>query len=116
MADFVPETYLRHIANIRKVARSFGYAICTHGSLSRDIDLVAVPWVENVEPPKRLAEAICNLVSGHFSQALKPGYSEEGCPGRKPHGRLCWCINVGNGVYFDLSVIPPSNHINKEGQ
>jgi hypothetical protein len=42
----------------RVVARSKGYALAVHGSLARDIDLVAVPWVEEAASAAELAEAV----------------------------------------------------------
>lgn len=108
MADMASYYYHQHIGNIRKLAKEYGYAIGVHGSKSRDIDLIAVPWVESVQSPMKLAEAICELVGGTFSQSLQPGFSEKGCPGKKPHGRLGWCINFGDGVYIDLAIIPPT--------
>jgi hypothetical protein len=35
------------IEPLRAVARSLGYALTVHGSLVRDIDLVAVPWTSD---------------------------------------------------------------------
>ena len=32
------------ITKIRQIARKHGWAIGVHGSLKRDIDLIAVPW------------------------------------------------------------------------
>ena len=33
-------------------------------------------------------------------------YHLKGCPGMKPHGRLCWSFHLGGGPYIDLSVMP----------
>jgi hypothetical protein len=40
------------------VARRHGYALAVHGSLARDIDLVAIPWIVEADEPEILAEAI----------------------------------------------------------
>lgn len=34
------------IAKVREVAKRHGWAIGVHGSLKRDIDLIAIPWTE----------------------------------------------------------------------
>ena len=108
------EQYERLIGPLREVARSLGYALCVHGSLKRDIDLVAVPWAEEVVTPQELAEAIrskaveVNPIGVAF---IKPEendrFHRDGCPGMKPHGRYCWGFHLGGGPYIDLSVMSP---------
>lgn len=105
----------RLIEPLREVARRYGYALGVHGSLRRDIDLIAVPWAPIAwsTNPVTLAEAImekaAELNDGVAFQ--KPGEDSwwfiAGCPGGKPHGRLCWTFHLGGGPYIDLSVIPP---------
>lgn len=98
-----PEFYLGLLPRIRKIARIHGYAIAVHGSLNRDLDLIAVPWRENVSAPAVLAEAIAAALPGVFNQKG----ANEGKPAEKPHGRLAWAIVLGRGRFVDLSVIPP---------
>ena len=100
------------IEPLREVAKSHGYAMGVHGSLRRDIDLIAVPWVAQTSTPKVLAYAIrskCEeLVGTAFQHALERSeFFMTGCPGGKPHGRLCWSFHLGGGPYIDLSVVPP---------
>ena len=102
LADMAAHAYFRHISDIRRVAKALGYAIATHGSLGRDIDLIAVPWVEDAKPPEDLAEQIRATVGGHFSHSL----AGQHLLANKSHGRLGCCINIGCGIYFDLSIMP----------
>jgi hypothetical protein len=44
------EKYELLIGPLREVARSKGYVLAVHGTLIRDIDLVACPWIENAAP------------------------------------------------------------------
>lgn len=84
---------------IRDLARELGYMIAMHGSLERDIDLIACPWVEDAKRPHDLALAICNEVNGFIDKKTNPTV--------KPHGRLAFAINfVGMHTYLDLSVMP----------
>jgi ribosomal protein S27AE len=46
------------IGPLRRVAYTHGYALPEHGSLQRDIDLVAVPWTAEACDPFVLAEAL----------------------------------------------------------
>jgi len=84
---------------IREVARQNGYAIAVHGSLKRDIDLVAIPWVEESKSPEELIMAIEAKI-GWFHVDLDN-------PVIRSHGRKAWSI-VTHGVttYIDLSVMP----------
>lgn len=84
---------------LQERARELGYALALHGSLGRDLDLVAVPWVESAVPAEELLRAL----------VLEVGWANDGVahgPEVRPHGRLAWCFPVGAGAYVDLSVLP----------
>ena len=82
------------------IAREHGYALAVHGSLQRDFDLIAVPWVEEgVSPPQALVDAIV----GRFHPARQIGEGNT----VKPHGRRAWTISIGHGnCACDLSFMP----------
>lgn len=80
-------------------ARSMGYALALHGSLKRDLDLIAIPWTEEAAEPAALMAALCEEFD------LEPN-TPMGLPGAKPHGRLAWTIPLWWGAYLDLSVMP----------
>lgn len=101
---------------LRVVARALGYALGVHGTLRRDIDLIAAPWtLEAVDAPT-LAEAIrveAERVTGRTAfwlndkEAAQLGNWTRFNPEPKPHGRLGWSIHIaGTGTYIDLSVMP----------
>lgn len=95
------------IEPIRAKAREMGYAIGVHGSLARDIDLIACPWTYDAASPEKLAGSLLELTGGHLSWSMQGReFTLAGCPGDKPHGRLGWVINLDGGVYIDLSVMP----------
>ena len=107
------ECYELLIGPLREVARGQGYALGVHGSLERDIDLIAVPWQQTVGEPVCLAEAIRKKAEEITGQAfMDPHVSGwffvAGCPGARSHGRLCWTFHLGGGPYIDLSVFPPT--------
>ncbi len=89
----------RRIAAIRAVARACGYAVAVHGSMARDVDLVAVAWTDDAVDATSLMEAVRAAGRG-----MKLGTHG---PAMKPHGRVAWCIQVGNGIVVDLSIVPP---------
>lgn len=94
--ESLPIVYTCYVPVIRDLARKLGYAVAVHGSMTNDLDLVAVPWVENCSPAVLLAEAVREAVLGRI---VHPS------PGIKPHGRLVWTILLDHG-YIDLSIMP----------
>ena len=105
------------IEPLRAVAREHGYALGVHGSLARDIDLIAAPWSLEISPPPVLAEALRAKAEEINGFALNkdavgsnnPSYFHRGSPGHKPHGRLCWTFWLNGQVYIDLSVMTPAS-------
>ena len=92
---------------MRRAAKDAGYAITVHGSLNRDIDLVAIAWREHgVWTPDALVQSLVGAMRGVIGMAHCHDKAWEA----KPHGRmaktlLAW---VGqNSAHIDLSVIAP---------
>lgn len=97
------ELYNRLIGPLRDKARELGYALAVHGSLIRDIDLVACPWIAEAVDAQTLAESLLEVAAKHNNGTA---FLRAGCPGYKPHGRLVWSLHLGDGPYIDLSVMP----------
>ena len=97
---------------LRYRAESCGYAIGTHGSMRRDVDLIAVPWRESAINPEALVQHLAEVVEavcGNFG--LDAEHFIQG-PTEKPCGRQAWAIHLspdmGAGPYLDVSVMPVS--------
>lgn len=96
---------------MRPVAYECGYALGVHGSLERDLDLIAAPWTDEAVTARQLAKALADGLS-----AARPHrWYWNGKPGLKPHGRTAWTLlSVQDGVenraglhpFIDLSVMP----------
>lgn len=110
-------TYACVLGTLRIKARELGYCLALHGSMVRDLDLVAVPWVDDAAPPEVLVEALRKILGGSIIPAGTKGGrwdAEAGKfidavvenPSRKPHGRLAWNIHLGGQPVVDLSVMP----------
>ncbi len=92
----------------RASARSKGYALAVHGTLRRDVDIVAIPWTDEACSADELADHIAR-------ELVKLGQSYEGAyqhmkssREEKPFGRLAFAIPL-KGIpapYLDLSVAP----------
>ncbi len=87
---------------LRLAARGCGYTLTIHGSLSRDIDMVAIPWVNGVSEGI-LLDRLLGVLAGICGRAVKSGD-----PSNKPHGRIAYTIYLGgsNTPYLDLSIMP----------
>jgi len=80
---------------IWKLAREMGYAVGIHGSLKRDVDLIAVPWVAEAVSH---TELVIHLCRGLNAITIGP-------PERKPHGRITVTLQIDGYVkHIDLSI------------
>jgi hypothetical protein len=95
--------YGRIYTMVRKLAWEEGYAIGLHGSFTRDLDMIAVPWAEHcTRKPEKLIARIVQATGLLETQ---------GSPGEKPHGRKVWTLRLpefGDPRFIDLSIMPPS--------
>lgn len=76
-----------------------GYALAMHGSFTRDLDLIAVPWTEAACDPHKLVARIADAA----------GLRVSGEPGLKPHGHLAFTLlfkAFGGPRFVDLSIMP----------
>jgi hypothetical protein len=92
---------------LTEVANVHGYALAVHGSVQRDIDLIAVPWTEDAKDATTLVSAISSAVGGSMKET-RVGFKQS--PETKPHGRIAWSIYMAEGAhespYLDISVMP----------
>jgi hypothetical protein len=87
---------------LRLAARGCGYALTVHGSLQRDIDLVAIPWTVGAAEPELLVQRLCGVIAGVMGRA----YSAKDWTD-KPHGRQAVIILApGAAPEIDLSIMP----------
>lgn len=75
--------YARVFTQARIVAWQYGYACLAHGSFTRDLDLLLVPWEAHAS---REIESIVKHLAG------VTGLKMQGHTAAKPHGRQCWTL------------------------
>ena len=56
---------------IREVAAACGWAVAVHGSAVNDLDLMAMPWVEEHTTADNLAECIASVVCQNQRKPIK---------------------------------------------
>jgi hypothetical protein len=109
--------YLGLYVILTETARQHGYALAVHGTVTRDLDLVAIPWADEVSEPDVLIEALRGAVGGFIIPTGTKGGRYDAARGEfveveiqnptlKPHGRLAWNIHLEAGAILDISVIP----------
>lgn len=103
--SFAP-AYLTLFPGLTKVARKNGYALAVHGSVQRDLDLVAIPWTDKATSAEQLIIDIVDYLRWFENMSWFSGLDG---PTKKPHGRRSWAILTGFGSYVDLSVMPKSD-------
>lgn len=94
------ETQLPDFEKMFAIAKACGYSIGLHGSMKRDVDLIAAPWTDEACDADELIKALCEGMD-----LLPTGTLE-----KKPHGRVAMCLQPKH-VYsklLDLSIMPKS--------
>lgn len=111
----VDPDYARVYTQARIIAWQYGYACVMHGSFTRDLDLLLVPWTEeaqgNGEQMLKLIAEACDL---RFSDRLEETYKSKVDWTEKPHGRQACSLyfpRFGDRRWIDISIMP---HITKE--
>lgn len=115
--DELEAFYRSILPKLREAARAEGYALGVHGSLRRDLDLIAVPWTDQHSDKEQLARAIHRSACGIESET----YQWE----KKPVGRMATCFPVcfpefHNGTqlslgHVDLSVMQAEEASHDQG-
>lgn len=99
--------YARVFTIARCIAWSEGYALTMHGSFTRDLDLLAVPWTEKATDPEHLVRRIVGNLEDLDLLVKDPNARSQAT--LKPHGRLAWTLTFkafGDPRFVDLSVTP----------
>lgn len=83
--------------DLARIFVDHGYALAAHGSLARDFDLIAIPWVDKPSTHDVVIDAILSKFAIEII----------GEPTCKPHGRVSHSLSVGFGCcQVDLSFMP----------
>ena len=106
--------YARIFTISRCIAWAEGYALAMHGSFTRDLDLIAIPWTDRACDAPHLVRRIAAALDDLEVLVKVRGDDDQGTP--KPHGRIAWTLTVkkfGDPRFVDLSVMPrlPRNSI-----
>lgn len=91
-----PHFYSQCFQGLQQIAVDMGYNLVIHGSMNRDMDLVAIPWIDKPKSHKELLDSFCEYLGTDPIMQLDNYF-----PGRLPGGRYSYIINLNRGSKFD---------------
>ena len=102
--------YARIFTQARCIAWQYGYACVPHGSYTRDLDLLLVPWEDRARPNHdQLLKLIAEAAGLRFRDGKENIYESVPDYTDKPHGRKACSLffrGVGDPRYVDISIMP----------
>ena len=117
-----PSFYALCFEALKEIAKKYGYNLVLHGSLNRDMDLIAIPWAKELKPHQDMIKEFVEYLGGELcpqNQRLDENKKIIGdLYDITHHGRMWYIINLNregkmiDGVwtdpqyYLDISVIP----------
>lgn len=105
LPSLMPAMYSHRLAEIQQTALECGYAVAIHGSMARDLDVIAVPWYPEAVRAERLVNHLCDVLGCLVTPDS---------PAEKPHGRLAFTLLMGGACFMDLSVMPLTTGISEK--
>lgn len=86
--------------DLRNAAMSCGWALGLHGSLSNDMDIMAMPWTEDAKPVDDVMKALSDCFEENpFKDMHAIPYFN------KPNGRVVYTMQIWDDFYLDINII-----------
>ena len=86
--------------DLKQSALNCGWALGLHESLSSDMDIMAMPWVENASPVEEMISALSDC----FSDSPYKEFHVVPHKG-KPNNRVVYTMSIWKDWYLDINVI-----------
>lgn len=90
--------------DFRQAAMDCGWALGLHGSLNSDMDIMAMPWVEDAMTADDMISHLIEVCFGGSVWAQPPHFKKSDS-GDKPNGRVVYTIPIFSDFYLDINVI-----------
>lgn len=86
--------------DLRNAAFDCGWALGLHGSLAKDMDIMAMPWTEEAKPVEDMIQSLINCFTPNPFEDLnkQPHYN-------KPNNRVVYTIRIWKDLYLDVNII-----------
>lgn len=95
-----PSFYAMFLEPLKACAKEYGYNLVLHGSMNRDLDLILIPWQDEVGDEAEMIGRFCEIVDGKqmmmWDEKQKKAIDWNWLPG----GRRNYVINVCRGGYY----------------
>ncbi len=108
-----PQFYTYAFLPLKEIALRYGYNLVIHGSMNRDMDLIAIPWAAELGGVADMINEFVEYLGGHILQERD---TDRDAFAAKYHGRRNYVINLNRGskfnkyedvqYYLDISVTP----------
>lgn len=96
--------YIGLYSELAELCRRHGYALAVHGSIARDFDLVAIPWIADASEPQVIVDEITSKFA--FKEV-------GGARSVKEHGRIVYTLLVSfSECFLDFSFMPTKEQPN----
>lgn len=107
-----PHFYAVCLDGMKKIGIEMGYNLLIHGSINRDMDLLAVPWINTPKTHLELLHSLCDYLGVEKYNSI-----EHYMYSRLEGGRDSYVINLQRGMevngeyfdaeyYIDISITP----------
>lgn len=109
-----PHFYAVCFEGLQQIAKDCGYNLVIHGSMNRDMDLIAIPWIDEPTSHFDMLDKFCNYLGVPIpvNGRLERDYMFSILGG----GRFSYVINLNRGgkfngyldaeYYLDISITP----------
>lgn len=86
--------------DLKLSASKCGWALGLHGSLSNDMDIMAMPWTEDAKPVEEMIQSLsdCFIDNIWKDGHIVPHYG-------KPNNRVVYTMSIWKDFYLDINVI-----------
>lgn len=89
-----PSLYSYYFEALKQIAKEFGYNLVVHGSMNRDLDLIAIPWTDDPKSEFEMIKEFSDYMNG-----FKSDYPVQFLYKTLPGGRKSYVINLNRGGY-----------------
>jgi len=89
-----PNLYAVYFPPLKQIAFKYGYNLVIHGSMNRDMDLIAIPWADELRQHLEMITEMSEFVGGKIMINDDNRLFSD-----KPHGRICYVIDIYRGGY-----------------
>jgi hypothetical protein len=105
-----PAFYAFCYEELKAIAKDYGYNLVLHGSMNRDLDLIAIPWVDEPKNHQDMIVAFDVALNGDT------GYPQNYMKTILPGGRQSYGVNINRGGYCNKATVDESRMYREDEQ